>query len=264
MKKTFNLIGLCIMAIAWGVNVVACNCRNNDDTVPTGKRLKQISIPYGKLLHTGHFYYNDEGRIEKTVHIDPTDSDTLTCLYRYSEARIIVSHFRKDTAYGEEEYTLANGLITYGIIGLGKAGDEGGFVDYHFEYDDRMLVRCILNDIDSLNFTWKEGNIACYADEEPKYFSDDIAYSAERTPCRWDFWASCFDQNWEFEQNLALIMQGYFGESTKNRMKTQNKVSYDEDASSIAYTYEVDSDNYPTTITITSDGNSETINIVWE
>ncbi len=260
MKKTLKLIGMCLAAFAMSMNATACI--NHEDCIrmsTTNKQLKQVSASYGERVTSDFFYYDTEGRIAKALQINHTNKDTLTLLYRYSDDSIIVSYFKKDTAYGKEEYALNNGLITYALFAFGKEGDEGGTSDFRFEYKNNKMVRLTLNDEESTLFTWKDGNLIHLTDEEAKYYFADITYTSNKTTCRWDLWATTFLRY----QNLALLMQGYFGDGTKFRATTLTEAT-SPDTTVTTYTYETDSDGYPIRCSWIEEGSEITYTLVWE
>ncbi len=268
MKKAFNIISLCLMVIAMSACFVACGGKEKKgdyDEPATKKRLKQIhervEVCECSQTYTTTFAYDAEGHIIKETTIKD-NGDSVVSIYQYSDTAIVVTTCNEyfDGTNSTAKCTLTDGLITH-IEYITKIDDSPLFVTYYFEYEDNHMTQQGLAG-NSAIITWNDGNITESMWTEPG--SHNIAttqkftYDSTATTTLVESWNVCE------AFSLALFIQGYFGNGTKNRVITKNEVRFGTEFTT-TYTYETDSDGYPIRCSQIAEYDGETTRtLVWE
>ncbi len=261
MKKTFKLIGMCLVALAMTMTFAACEPRdsgNNDDNdsggIParqamstSGRNIKTLSINSGGNEDdaVANFTYDAQGRVvQESIQ---TDGELLVTTYEYNEGTVVATRSDNNMPYSTIIYTLADGRVVSSVETDNYAPKNSYTLSYQY------LNGCLtaIGDGDYISsYTWSDGNLTGMDDGEV-----EVAYNTDNCTGKVELWLlASFD-------DLSMALQGYFGNGTKNRpISVTNHYA----KATFTISYEVDSYGDPTTITTTYGGISETLTIVWE
>ncbi|MDE6353678.1 MAG: hypothetical protein K2L56_01230 [Prevotella sp.] len=245
MKKTFELVGMWLMAMVLCCNFTACSSDDDDNEdggggANGGKRL--VSIKYNSRdSYTGdvkirvrRFEYDNSGRIVKDIDSDSEEDNDCITTYEYGEKKITRT-IREDPYVDRYEYSLRDGRIV-------KLTTDSGVTSY--KYDGNKLI-----------------NGANYGDGSPydliTWDGDNIAtcgvaaytYSNLESSIGWNEYEGGVDD--------VLYNQGYFGDRSRNLMATGGCIDY---GAATSYTYEVNG-GY---VTKAVGSNGGSIEYVWE
>lgn len=241
MKKTFELVGMWLMATVLCCNFTACSSDDDDNEeggggANGGKRL--VSIKYNSRdSYTGEtetdvrrFEYDNSGRIVKVI-----EEDDCITTYEYGESKITKTE-REGSYVDRYEYSLRDGRIV-------KLTSDGDVTSY--KYDGNKLINGA-NYGDGSPYdliTWDGDNIATCGVTAYTYSNLDSSIG-------WNEYDGAIDD--------VLYNQGYFGDRSRNLMATGGYVGGSGAATS--YTYEVNG-GY---VTKAVGSNGGSIEYVWE
>ncbi len=263
MRKTFKLIGLCLVAIAMSVNFSACtedeeeennNGGGNGGTPArqamstSGRNIKTLSINSGGYEDdaVANFTYDAQGRVVQESIL--ADGELLVTTYEYNEGTVVATRsIDNNIHYSTIVYTLAPGRD----ISSEETDSDVPEASYTLSYQYQNGCLTAIGESGYMStYTWSDGNLTGMDDGEV-----EVAYNTDNCTGKVELWLlASFD-------DLSMALQGYFGNGTKNRPISVTN-HYAEATFTISY--EVDSYGDPTTITTTYGGISETLNIVWE
>ncbi len=227
MKKTFKLIGMCLVALAMTLNFAACTPGDDDDnngntpggndgggtgfpttamSSTTGRNLAGLNM-YGQVDF--FFDYDAEGRVVKQSYtLEGTEVSTK---YVYHKDSIEATYKQDGELLYTRTFTLSDGLITqlsetYGDI----------VTDIDFQYQDRQLTNVSYKGATIMSLMWEDGNIVQVYDPTngtATFDYDENANSNNRIELYGSF--SGFT-------DYGLLLQGYYGNGTRHR---QNHMS---------------------------------------
>ncbi len=248
MKKTFKLIGMCLMAFAMGMSFAACNPGDDDDNngntpgggtgggtggnryamSASGRNIQSMSF-MSQL--TFSFTYDAQGRVVQDV--IEIEGSRIVNSYEYGDGIITATYSEDGEVYGTRTLTLTDGLITSAV------GEyEGETESMTFQYDGRKLVG-FTYDGESYTFEWTDGNIT----SSPGVFSE----GTENSPHTYNTELVSNDRLeliycGVMVEEFGLLLQGYYGDGTKNRLNTSSAVMEGMPVD-FSYIYTFDADN---------------------
>lgn len=251
--KQFKFLAMAIFAMVMSIGFVACSSSDDDNnggiSITSGKKLMSVSSNYGTTIK---FVYGEDGKLTRAsrgnseyISLDWSDNTiTLTTHASWSENPCTI--------------TLDNGKIS-------KATD--GEETYKAAYSGNYLSQITGYNINK--YTWENGNIVNYKEiSEGNTYNCTYYTDMPNKHSVFDVDALGFDDAILAEYGNLLIMAHptLFGLNNKNLLKSVT----DSEGYTVSFTYELDSDGYPTKITETwkesqyDSGSREVYTLTWE
>ncbi len=176
----------------------------------SGKRIKKMIDPYGDVHN---FAYDAQGRILSYVESCDDDWGGIVHLrsYSYDRNTIEVSIYRNGVERGREVFMLSNNRI---VSWTAYEADGTIHMKQTFEYRDENFVKCNYYESDGEMFpyhlTWNNGNIIQLVEDngDIEHYNYGEENNHDRLELYWIGW----------DLDLALVLQGYYGNGTKNRL----------------------------------------------
>lgn len=254
--KTFRFLGIALIAILVSVNFTACSSDNEEEnngggTVVSDKVLRSITEDDSDSYL---FSYNEKKQLISAA----VDRDKINV--KWSDSDIIVETI---SPYFEEEpadFIIKNGIITSTVC-------DGGIES--LTYDNNKHLTKISGDRTCM-WSWENGNISkfsyndagetisctCtyYTDKENKHSTIDINALKLYYICGIE-WADL----------LLMAHPNLLGTTNKNLLKSVTS----SDGWTENYSYEIDSEGYPTKIIVTETDKydssySSTYTLIWQ
>lgn len=256
MKKINFFAGFFALLLCVGFT----SCDNDDDSnaenagtdnvFPEGtKKVATMSNSY----ETKTFNYNDG----KLVSVKEGKDGNIT--FEYSgNAVIMTSVYTGGSSTDKSVYTLnigSNGFATNGTV-VYIDGDKKESANYSFSYSGDYLTAVNITDgegYDNYKITWENGNITKvvneykYTDEgkeDSGTYTTKATYGEDLNVANLSF----FDELADLDELEYAYYAGLLGKSTKNLLKSDVQTG-DGSPYTTNYTYELNSDNYPISIT---------------
>ncbi len=251
MNGRITRISIVLVSFLLSLNLVACGNKEKDHGAmsASGKRIKKIDMIHYDL----HFFYDLQGHVISSAMI--SDSDAVSSIaFIYTDSTIAITHIEKGIEYDKGLYTLTDGLITH----FTSYNDDGG-IDYTetYRYQDRYLVSCRYDDgIETYesSYTWHNGNIiqnTLYDNASAYSYGSDVAQD------KLELWIIT-------DYEPALVLQGYFGNGTTNRLSQLPNIE-SENGAPLNVTYDYGKKDDVISISVSTDlhaGDATTIE--WE
>ncbi len=264
MQKTFKLISLSLIALFMSMSFIACdppegegNGTNSGGTTGTPGAMSTSGKRIKTMLNDSDMYtfsYDAQGRVASCVQ-SCNDGTVYTATYTYGNNSIEVVHTDNGEPDGRDVYTLANGLVS----NLTSYDDDGS-VSYteSYQFQDKNFVGCTYTDEEgpyNTHFTWSNGNLTEW-DDEGDFTTFDYNTTASRDKI--ELWLVTNDYD------LALVLQGYFGNGTKNRLNQVTSSSSDGDEYHMTLYYNYNDDGDVASFVLMFMGMPDTYTFTWE
>ncbi len=223
MKKTFKLIGMCLVAFAMSMNFSACtdeedNENNNGNggtparqaMSTSGRNIKSMNVDGENFTFT----YDAQGRVVSCVinYVDDPYSIPYTLAFTYGDNTIEAIYSEEGMVEGRLVYTLTDGLIT----GLTMYEDEMVVCTDSYRYENGYLVSSTYTDEDgpyTLGFSWSNGNLTQVNDDG---YLTTVHYGTQESRDKIELFILTYGIS-DFI-TPALSLQGYFGKGSQKRM----------------------------------------------
>lgn len=240
-----------VLSVCMVCGFSACSS-DNDELVtvqPTWRAKKLVAGKASSGSTLDEIVYDAQGRVAKVAVTDSYSRKQMT--YNYSSQIIERVQFENGRIVDKVKYILdSKGRIIL-------KGSDTDTITYVYDSQNQLVQT--IHDGEKFHFTWSGGNVIRYVEGD-----DDYAINYAYTDYAYTNYDAkgCFayaDYSLEFIPRLdgwvdhVLFMQGYFGNFTKNFLKSVT--SYDGVST---YEYEVDADGYVTKVVNKNNGNTAT------
>ena len=250
--KQFKFLAMAIFAMVMSIGFVACSSSDDDDnngggSITSGKKLMSISEDDGA---TASFVYGEDGKLNKALRKVGDKTDYIDVAWNGNSITITTHASWKENPC---TITLKDGKISTADDGesIQSTSYSGNFLAKTTGYYDKEYI-------------WENGYITkvtdgemaytytYYTDKVNKHSSIDIEdlrlYDAIPV---------------EYGNLLLMAHPNLLGTSNKNLIKSVTRTGTSNDYT-YNYTYELDSDGYPTKITEKSDARTTVYTLTWE
>lgn len=267
--KTFRLLGMALLAIVMCVNFASCSSdddeeeNNGGSTVVSGKLL--LKMVGERTIR--QFNYNEKKQLT-SVSVTPRENNfnTETRLdIEWLNSKVLVK--TSDRSFEEEAYfTIQKGVVTRADVSEG-----GGVWTNNLTYDkDNHLIKA--SDAENCTWSWQNGNVVKFT----RYGNDGVEKSSTFTyytdkenkhpvmDAKWmDFGYATATESADL---LFLVYPKLLGTPNKNLLKSVTTVypNGGESTQTTNFTYEFDSEGYPTKIIIQYEYGSESYTLIWD
>ena len=257
-----------MMAAALSFNFTACS----DDDEPNGgggsasgdatKRLTKIFVqcPHGDTNNETTFQYDDEGRVSQmaTTYDHHKNGNTWTNIYTYSYSGNEVTI---TMTYDGEEHETSTYVLNddgYAISGTKTRSSDGPVCQYKFSYTDNYLTLATETFSDS-NYEGEKNQIIADGLILP-YDWDAVEYTEIPNLANLFFHYSNASDIFDTFEYYELYWANLAG---KSPICLPQSVT-DNQEGSWNFTYQLDEENYPTTITISNEYGTTSISCTYE
>lgn len=253
--KQFKFLAMAFFAMVMSIGFVACSSDDDDNngggSITSGKKLVRISSEYVTI----NFTYGEDGKLARATRNVNGNSEYIDLDWS-GNTITLTTHARWDE--NPCTITLDNGKIS-------KATD--GEETYKAAYSGNYLSQITGYNINK--YTWENGNIVNYKEiSEGNTYNCTYYTDMPNKHSVFDVDALGFDDAILAEYGNLLIMAHptLFGLNNKNLLKSVT----DSEGYTVSFTYELDSDGYPTKITETrkesqyDSGSREVYTLTWE
>lgn len=265
--KTFRLLGMALLAVVMCVNFASCSSDDDDEennggsTAVSGKLLLKMTGYWSDT--TLQFSYNEKRQLT-SVSVTPWGSKLDI---EWLNSKVLVK--TSDRSFEEEAYlTIDKGIVTRADV----REDGGDFWTNTLTYDkDNHLIKA--SDGDNCTWSWKNGNVVKftrYYDDGAEIKSSTFTYYTDKENKH-----PVMDIDWvdfgravpsEMGELLFLVYPKLLGTLNKNLLKSVTTVypNGGEPTQTTNFTYEFDSEGYPTKIIIQYEYGSESYTLIWD
>lgn len=243
--KQFRLLGMALLALIMSVGFVACSSSDDDDnnggsSITSGKKLIRITDTGddGSIHEFWSYIYDKNGKLIKATNNDGGYTWSIDVSWQ-NNSLIVTS--TSDDYYSQEnpcKITLKDGKITNAT-----RDNETTNVTYFGNYITKN---------GNIEYTWQNGNIAKIKVLNSQqtvtctYYTDKLNMHST-----WDIYNLYLYQSLpisvEFGNLLLTAHPNLLGANNKNLLKSITN-TYNGNSKTTSYTYELDKDGYPTTI----------------